>query len=168
MEDRFNDGYFSQVERDNIHGTFGSNDLFADIVHRYFSMNDLVMGHVDIENPVFLDYLAGNDNAGLKFYTFTLDEYEKLKYSGSFDKVFRPRPFPLFTIFRRLPVDEPYRSYNHDERISIISKIIEDESGIKADSRVLDMLWLFRKVLNDQMLLDEDYIIIPKFLDYLK
>ena len=39
VEDRFNDGFFSQVERDNIHSAFGSNALFADIMHRYFSMN---------------------------------------------------------------------------------------------------------------------------------
>ena len=167
VENRFNDGYFSQVERDNIHPAFGSNEIFADIVHRYFSMNDLVMGHVDIENPVFRDYLAGNDAAGDKFYTFTLDEYEKLKNEGSFDKVFRPRPFPLFTVFRRLPVSEPYRSYTHDEKFTCISEIIEDESGIKLDRRAVDILFLFRKILNDQMLLDNDYRIIPDFLEYL-
>ena len=168
VEDRFNDGYFSQVERDNIHKAFGTNELFSDIVHRYFSMNDLVMGHVDIENPVFREYLAGNDTAGLKFYTFTLEEYEKLKNEGSFDKVFRPRPFPLFTIFRRLPSEEPYRNYTHKERVISIINIIQKESGIKTDRRLIDILWLFRKVLNDQMLLDEDYIIIPEFIKYLK
>ena len=167
VEERFNDGYFSQVERDNIHSAFGSNELFADIVHRYFSMNDIVMGHVDIENPVFKEYLAGNDTAGLKFYTFTLDEYEKLKNKGSFDKVFRPRPFPLFTIFRRMPEDEPYRSYTHEERVKSIINLFEEGSGIRPDLRLVNMLWLFRKVLNDQMLLDDDYKIITNFLDYL-
>ena len=167
VEDRFNDGYFSQVERDNIHSAFGSNELFADIIHRYFSMNDLVMGHVDIENPVFQDYLAGNDTAGLKFFTLSLNEYEELKSLGSFVRIFRPRPFPLFTIFRRLPSEEPYRSLSHEERTELILKIIKDGSGIIPDERVINILWLFRKILNDQMLLDEDYRIIPQYIEYL-
>ena len=167
VENRFNDGYFSQVERDNIHKAFGSNEMFADIVHRYFSMNDLVMGHVDIENPVFLDYLAGNDTAGLKFFTFTLEEYEELKNKGSFNKVFRPRPFPLFTLFRRQPSEEPYRSYTQKERSDVFIKNIKDESGLVVDKRIIDILRLFRKILNDQMLLDNDYRIITEFIEYL-
>jgi len=168
VEDRFNDGYFSQVERDNIHGAFGSNELFAEIMHRYFSMNDLVLGHVDIENPVFKDYLAGNDEAGRKFYTFTIGEYEKLKKAGSFDKVFRPRPFPLFTLFRRLPEAQPYRNLTHSSRVDEMEKIIIEKTGHSIETSLINILFLFNKIQNDQMLLDDDYQFIPKFIDWLE
>ncbi|MDC7225333.1 MAG: hypothetical protein PQJ61_01060 [Spirochaetales bacterium] len=168
VEDRFNDGYFSQVERNNIHSAFGSNELFADIVKRYFSMNDIVLGHVDIENPVFQEYLQGHDKAGLKFYTFTMEEYESLKAAGSFDKVFRPRPFPLFTIFRRLPVEMPYRSLSHSGRVDVMIKLIKKMRGITLEHPVINILWLFNKIKNDQMLLDEDYRFITEFIEWIE
>ena len=168
VEDRFNDGYFSQVERNNIHRAFGTNSQFADIMHRYFSMNDLVMGHVDIENPVFQEYLAGDDVAGRKFYAFTMEEYEKLKDEGSFDRVFRPRPFPLFTIFRRLPSETAYRTTTHTNRVRVMSTFIEKDTGLKTDEQLLNILVLFNRILNDQMLLEEDYRFIPEFIEWLE
>lgn len=167
VENRFNDGYFSQVERDNIHCHFGSNELFSDIMHRYFSMNDLVLGHVDIENPVFKAYLEGHDEAGLKFYIFSMEEYESLKAAGSFDKVFRPRPFPLFTIFRRLPKEKPYRSLSHGGRVEVMIKLIKKMRGVATEKALVNMLWLFNKIKNDQMLLDEDYCLITEFIEWL-
>ncbi|MBI9109164.1 MAG: hypothetical protein JEZ04_20635 [Spirochaetales bacterium] len=168
VEDRFNDGYFSQVERDNIHRAFGTNELFADIMHRYFSMNDLVLGHVDIENPVFKDYLSGNDEAGRKFYTFTIPEYEKLKAEGSFNKVFRPRPFPLFTIFRRLPETTAYKTLTHSGQVDAMENLIIEKTGHSVETSLLNILYLFDKIQNDQMLLDDDYQFIPKFIDWLE
>ena len=168
VENRFNDGYFSQVERDNIHSRFGSNELFADIMHRYFSMNDLVLGHVDIENPVFKEYLEGHDESGKKFYVFSMEEYESLKAAGSFDRVFRPRPFPLFTIFRRLPEEMPYRSLSYNGKVEVMIKLIRKMRGVSVENEVINMLWLFNKVKNDQMLLDEDYQIIVEFLEWMK
>ena len=168
VEDRFNDGYFSQVERDNIHRAFGTNELFADIMHRYFSMNDLVLGHVDIENPVFQEYLEGHDEAGKKFYTFTMEEYESLKAAGSFNKVFRPRPFPLFTIFRRLPKELPYRSLSHNGRVDVMIKLIQKMRGVSTEPPLINILWLFNKIRNDQMLLDKDYRYIPEFIEWLE
>ena len=167
VEHRFNDGYFSQVERDNIHSAFGTNELFADIMHRYFSMNDLVLGHVDIENPVFQEYLEGHDEAGKKFYTFTMEEYESLKAAGSFDNVFRPRPFPLFTIFRRLPKERPYRSLSHIGRVEVMIKLIKKMRGVVTEPQLVNILWLFNRIKNDQMLLEEDYAYIPEFIDWL-
>ena len=163
-EGRFNDGYFSQVERDNIHSRFGSNELFADIAHRYFSMNDLVLGHVDIDNPDFQAYLEGHDEAGRKFYLFSMEEYESLAAAGSFARVFRPRPFPLFTIFRRLPAERPYRALSHAGRIDVMIKLIKKMRGVITDRPLINILWLFNKILNDQMLLDEDYRFIPEFI----
>lgn len=168
VEGRFNDGYFSQVERDNVHSAFGTNELFADIMHRYFSMNDLVMGHVDIENPVFQRYLEGDDVAGEKFYTYSIEEYESLKAAGSFNKVFRPRPFPLFTIFRRLPKEVPYRALSRNGRVEVMIKLVKKMRGILTEAPLINMLWIFNKIRNDQMLLDEDYKFIPEFLDWLK
>ena len=167
VEDRFNDGYFSQVERDNIHSAFGSNELFADIMHRYFSMNDLVLGHVDIENPVFQEYLEGHDEAGRKFFTFSMEEYESLKAAGSFDKVFRPRPFPLFTIFRRLPSELPYRTLSHCGRADVMIKLIRKMRGIETERPLINILWLFNRILNDQMLLEDEYEKIPEFIEWL-
>ena len=41
VEDRFNDGYFSQVERNNIHSAFGTNELFADNYnHNHIKIGD--------------------------------------------------------------------------------------------------------------------------------
>ncbi|HAK45193.1 MAG TPA: hypothetical protein DCO79_04645, partial [Spirochaeta sp.] len=168
VENRFNDGYFSQVERDNIHSSFGSNELFADIMHRYFSMNDLVLGHVDIENPIFQEYLEGKDEAGKKFYTFTMEEWESLEAAGSFNRVFRPRPFPLFTIFRRLPLELPYRSLSHCGRVDVMIKLIKKMRGVITERPLINILWLFNRIKNDQMLLDEDYRIIPEFISWLK
>ncbi len=168
VEDRFNDGYFSQVERDNIHSAFGSNSLFADIMHRYFSMNDLVLGHVDIENPVFQSYLEGHDEAGRKFYIFSMEEYESLKAAGSFDKVFRPRPFPLFSIFRRLPKEVPYRSLSHNGRTDVMIKLIRKMRGVQTERPLINILWLFNRIQNDQMLLEEEYQYIPEFIEWLK
>ena len=162
VEDRFNDGYFSQVVRDGIHPSFGSDEQFAAIMHKYFSMNDIVLGHVDIENPVFRAYLDGDDQAGRKFFVFTDDEYRRLKAEGAFDNIFRPRPFPLFTIFRRQPSN--YRETTVEQRVSAMYDLIEGETGQKPDRRLISILYLFSKIKNDQMLLSSDYALIEDFL----
>ncbi|MBI9101433.1 MAG: hypothetical protein JEY99_03380 [Spirochaetales bacterium] len=167
-EGRFNDGYFSQVVRDSIHEPFGSNEFFADLVHRYFSMNDLVMGHVDIDNPAFKAYLEGDDEAGRTFYTFKFKEYEALKAAGSFDRVFRPRPFPLFSIFRRVPESVPYNTMPYNVQAGIMRNLIIEETGVVLDSEVIGILYLYEKVRNDQMLLEEDYSILSDFISWLK
>jgi len=166
-EDRFNDGYFSQINRSQIHKAFGSNELFAGIMQRYFSMNDFVLNHVDIANPLFQAYLEGDDDSGKAFFIFTEDEYIELRDAGSFDAVFRPRPFPLFTVFRRLPVDEDVKSLNHEERIEKVRGMIEGETYLGVPDQVLNILYLFDKILNDQMLLEEDYRHITAFIDFL-
>ena len=168
VEDRFNDGYFSQVERNRIHEAFGTDDLFADMVHRYFSMNDLVMGHVDIENPAFNAYLRGDDQAGETFYVFSESEYKDLKARGSFENVFRPRPFPLFTIFRRFPESEPWRSMELKERMGAMKELISRRAGLGLHDSVIGILYVFSKVKNDQMLLEEDYLHVRNFRQYLE
>ena len=166
-EKRFNDGYFSQINRAQIHTAFGTNELFADIMGRYFSMNDFVLNHVDIENPLFQAYVKGDDEAGKAFFIFTEDEYIDLRDAGSFDTIFRPRPFPLFTIFRRLPADAAARKLNHEERTEKVRGIIEAETSLNVPVPVLSILYLFYKILNDQMLLEEDYRHITAFIEYL-
>ena len=64
VEDRFNDGYFSQVDRRQVHPRFGDNRRFAALMEKYFSMVDFVLNHVDIENPRFNAYLDSDDAAG--------------------------------------------------------------------------------------------------------
>ena len=117
-EDRFNDGYFAQVVRNRIHDRFGSNEQFAALMKRRFSMADFVLNHVDIRNPRFQAYLDGDDAAGECFFVFTEEEYQRHLADGDFAEVFRPRPFPLFTIFRRRPSDPRIGEMSLEERFA--------------------------------------------------
>jgi hypothetical protein len=163
-EDRFNDGYFAQVVRNRIHERFGSNDTFATLMQRRFSMADFVLNHVDIRNPRFQAYLEGDDAAGECFFVFTEAEYQQRLADGDFAEVFRPRPFPLFTIFRRRPVDSRIAEMSIAERFAELERRL----GAAAPPReVLGILYIFDKVRNDQMLLEEDYQHILRFRDYL-
>jgi len=163
-EDRFNDGYFAQVVRNRIHERFGSNEQFSILMQRRFSMADFVLNHVDIRNPRFQAYLEGDDAAGECFFVFSEAEYQQRLADGDFARVFRPRPFPLFTIFRRRPADSRIAAMNLEERFAEMERRL----GEKAPPReVLGILYLFNKVHNDQMLLEEDYRHILRFRDYL-
>ena len=162
-ETRFNDGYFSQVVRNEIHDAFGSNADMADIMKRYFSMADFVLNHVDIDNPAFSAYLEGDDKAGECFFIFSEEEYRQRKKAGAFDKVFRPRPFPLFTIFRRKPKNSAAAQANLQDRITQISVKIPS----RPDVRLTGIFYLFNKIKNDQMLLAEDYLCISRFIEFL-
>jgi len=165
-EERFNDGGFSQIRRDRIHASFGSNQQFEQLMETYYSMTDFVLNHVDVDHPLFLDYLAGNDDAGNCFYVFTEKPYQTLLAEGAFDAVFRPRPFPLFTIFRRSPVGE-YRGLTHHQRISAINDRFAGKGLDPLPHCVVNMLYLFDKIKNDQMLLSSDYEFISVFREYL-
>ena len=118
VEDRFNDGYFAQVVRNRIHDRFGSNEQFAALMQRRFSMADFVLNHVDIRNPRFQAYLDGDEEAGRCFFVFTEEEYRRRLADGDFTEVFRPRPFPLFTIFRRRPPDPRMGAMSLGQRFS--------------------------------------------------
>jgi len=164
VEDRFNDGYFAQVVRNRIHERFGSNEQFAALMQRRFSMADFVLNHVDIRNPRFQAYLEGDDAAGECFFVFTEAEYQRHLADGDFAEVFRPRPFPLFTIFRRRPSDPRIAEMGLEERFAEMERRL----GAATPSReVVGILYLFNKVSNDQMLLEEDYEHILRFRDYL-
>lgn len=115
-ESRFNDGFFSQVRRNRIHDRFGTNAEFAALMEEYFSMADFVLNHVDILNPKFQAYLNGDDQSGECFYVFSKEEYQKRTDRGDFANIFRPRPFPLFTVFRRRPSDRLYSRSTFDEK----------------------------------------------------
>ena len=163
-EDRFNDGYFAQVVRNRIHERFGSNEQFSALMRRRFSMADFVLNHVDIRNPRFQAYLEGDDAAGKCFFVFSEAEYQKRLADGDFARVFRPRPFPLFTVFRRRPADPRIARMSIEERFSEMERRL----GAAAVPReVLGILYVFNKVGNDQMLLEEDYRHILGFRDYL-
>jgi hypothetical protein len=166
-EDRFNDGGFSQIKRDRIHLPYGTNAQFEGMMEKFFSMTDLVLNHVDIENPHFQKYLNGDDEAGNCFYVFAEKEYQKRLAKGDFEKIFRPRPFPLFTIFRRKPLGVG-ADLSHDQGILELNNRYE-EQGFKAlPHELVNMLYIFNKIKNDQMLLDQDYQYITQFIDYLK
>ncbi len=162
-ENRFNDGFFSQVVRDEIHGSFGTNQQFAEMMERYFSMADFVLNHVDIDNPIFQTYLDGDDEAGDCFYIFSEEDYQAHLADGDFDQVFRPRPFPLFTIFRRKPQTSDYANLSHREKVAQINEYFQPDN---LPEPVISLLSVFSKTKNDQMLLDKDYRHIAGFRDY--
>jgi len=163
-ENRFNDGFFSQVVRNQVHETFGDNAVMAEIMKKYFSMADFVLNHVDIDNPLFSAYLNGDEAAGKCFYIFSEEEYQQRKAAGDFDKVFRPRPFPLFSIFRRKPESKKNAEMDMGERF----KEIADLPSIRTDPPLIGIFSLFNKIKNDQMLLSEDYKVITGFIEYIK
>ena len=166
-EERFNDGGFSQIRRDRIHPPYGTNPQFEGMMEKFYSMTDLVLNHVDIENPYFQKYLNGDGQAGKCFHVFSETEYQKRSAQGDFDQIFRPRPFPLFTIFRRKPLDA-YAAQPHDQRISVLNKRFVKQGLEVLPHEVVNMLYIFKKIKNDQMLLDEDYQYITQFRNYLK
>lgn len=163
VEERFNDGCFSQVVRDRIHPGFGTNRKFADMMARYYSMADFVLNHVDIMNPNFQAYLDGDDTRGDCFYIFSEEDYRRRLNRGDFSQVFRPRPFPLFTIFRRTPVDKTMASQNRQAKLARMMAL----TGSRLPEPVLGLLSIFNKLKNDQMLLDEDYREVTLFRAYL-
>ena len=165
VEDRFNDGYFSQVVRNRIHERFGSNEQFSGLMQQYFSMADFVLNHVDIRNPRFQDYLDGDDRAGESFFVFTEPEYQEHLRNGDFAQVFRPRPFPLFTVFRRQPIDPGIASMGFEQRLEEMGRRF---GAPQPPREVLAILFLFNKVKNDQMLVEEDYRQILGFREYLQ
>jgi hypothetical protein len=167
-EGRFNDGYFSQVKRNKIHEAFGSNEFFESLMRGYFSMADFVLNHVDIENPVFQAYLDGDDEAGEAFFVFSEEEYQTRLADGDFTQVFRPRPFPLFSIYRRKPKQEPYRSMPIELRFDEMKRRVEGKTSVSVPLSVCRILYLFNKIQNDQMLLDEDYRFVIDFRKYLE
>jgi len=165
-EKRFNDGGFSQIRRDRIHGPYGSNALFESLMEKYFSMTDLVLNHVDIEHPAFQQYLGGDDRAGECFFVFSEAEYLKRRAEGDFDKIFRPRPFPLFTIFRKRPLGESLPRTNV-QRFSALNQRFRGQGLASLSHELIHILSIFQKVLNDQMLLDTDYGGITGFRRFL-
>ncbi|MBL0700158.1 MAG: hypothetical protein JJV92_04690 [Desulfosarcina sp.] len=171
VENRFNDGFFSQVVRNKIHEPFGTNQQYAEMMEKYFSMSDFVLNHVDIANPLFQAFLDGDDDAGQSFYIFTEEKYQKRLKNGDFDQIFRPRPFPLFTIFRRKPKDDKFAKLNHKEKIAEINNYFGRFDHLTKGSlpeMVVGLLSIFNKIQNDQMLLPEDYRNIIDFRAYLE
>jgi len=163
-EDRFNDGFFSQVVRDKIHPAFGTNQKFSEMMAKYYSMADFVLNHVDINNPMFQAFLDGDDEKGKCFYVYTEDEYKKHLDAGDFAQIFRPRPFPLFTIFRRTPENKAWH-LSHPEKINEMNRRFKKGP---LPEPLASLLSIFNKIKNDQMLLDEDYRHIPDFREYVK
>lgn len=167
VENRFNDGFFSQVVRHQINELFGTNQQFAAMMEKYYSMADFVLNHVDIDNPVFQDYLSGDDEAGQCFYVFSEEEYQARRSDGDFTHIFRPRPFPLFTIFRRKPNSTKYSACTHQEKLDEINKQLNLCNLSNLPDEVVSLLSIFNKIKNDQMLLAADYRHIINFRNYL-
>ncbi len=165
-EDRFNDGGFSQIQRDRIHARYGTNEQFEAIMEKFFSMTDLVLNHVDIENPYFQRYLNGDDQAGKCFYVFSETEYQKRSAQGDFEQIFRPRPFPLFTIFRRKPIGQ-FAEHSHEQRVFALNRRFQQHGLAKLPAEAIDIAYIFNKIHNDQMLLEHDYRYITQFRKYL-
>lgn len=167
VESRFNDGFFSQVVRNQIDKRFGTNRQFAAMMEKYYSMADFVLNHVDIDNPEFQDYLSGDDEAGQCFYVFSEKEYQARRADGDFTRIFRPRPFPLFTIFRRKPAIPKYSDFTHQAKIDEINNQFYLNHLNKLPGEIVSLLSIFNKIKNDQMLLAGDYQHLTDFRDYL-
>ncbi|MBI9087132.1 MAG: hypothetical protein JEZ11_26295 [Desulfobacterales bacterium] len=165
-EDRFNDGGFSQIRRDQILPRFGSNERFESLMEKYISMTDLVLNHVDVDNPMFGRYLGGDDVAGRCFYVFSSEQYRSRKAQGDFEAIFRPRPFPLFTLFRRAPQGEA-ADLTHGQRLAWMNRHFHDQGLSKLPEILIDLLTIFDKIKNDQMLLAEDMDRVMGFRHYL-
>lgn|GEM_PF-730944 len=161
---RFNDGYFSQVVRHTTHPAFGTNAKFAAMMADYYSMADFVLNHVDIENPDFQAYLAGDDERGACFYVFSEQAYRRRLANGDFDRIFRPRPFPLFSIYRRRPADDMFAEMELSEKIDHLTAL----TGGRLPAPIVGLLVIFNLLKNDQMLLDEQYRMVLTFRDYLQ
>jgi hypothetical protein len=141
------------------------------MMEKYFSMSDFVLNHVDIANPLFQAFLDGDDDAGQSFYIFTEEKYQERLKNGDFDQIFRPRPFPLFTIFRRKPKDDKFAKLNHKEKIAEINNHFSRFAYLTKGGlpeAVVSLMSIFNKIKNDQMLLSEDYRHIIDFRDYLE
>nr|MDA3895966.1 hypothetical protein [Desulfobacteraceae bacterium] len=162
---RFNDGYFSQIVRDAVHPTFGTNKQFTNLAEKYFSMTDFVLNHVDIDNPKFQSYLNGNDVAGDCFFVFSENEYQNRLSNGDFDQIFRPRPFPLFTIFRKTPTKNRFAREDFNGRVKAMSQCFAPDL---LPDEIFSLLSVFNKIKNDQMLRENDYTCIIQFIEYLK
>jgi hypothetical protein len=168
VEGRFNDGYFSQVVRNRVHEGFGTDEQFSDLMQRYFSMTDFVLNHVDISNPRFQAYLDGDEEVGRCFFVLTEAQYQEHLKNGDFDQVYRPRPFPLFTIFRRRPRDPRCSVLGLGQRLEEIQgRLAAEAQGDEVPLPVLGVLYLFNKIRNDQMLEEEDYRLILDFREFL-
>jgi len=165
-EARFNDGGFSQVRRDRIHAPYGTNKQFEAMMSEFFCMTDLVLNHVDIDNPVFQQYLDGDDQAGHCFFIFSEQQYQKRLVRGDFKQIFRPRPFPLFSIFRRKP-SGAFALQSRDQKIAALNRRFKGQGLKPLPAEVINLLCIFNKIKNDQMLLSEDYKYIEHFQDYL-
>ena len=163
--DRFNDGGFSQIRRNRIHPSFGTNSLFEALMEKYFSMTDFVLNHVDIDHPRFRQYLEGDDRAGECFFVFSEAEYRNRAARGDFDAIFRPRPFPLFTIFRRSP-KPPFHCLARDERLADLNERFRSRELQPLPDAVLNLLTIFGKIRNDQMLLENDYRHLTRFRSF--
>jgi len=164
---RFNDGGFSQIRRDRIHAPYGSNARFEKLMEKFFSMTDFVLNHVDIAHPRFQAYLKGDDISGRCFFVFTEPEYRKRRKRGDFDNIFRPRPFPLFTLFRRKPA-AGFGDGFPENRFADLNHRFEAQGLAPLPTAIIGMLYLFAKVKNDQMLLAEDYSYLESFIHFLE
>ena len=166
-EERFNDGGFSQVRRDRIHALYGTNEQFETLMEKYYSMTDFVLNHVDIDNPRFRAYLDGDNLAGDCFFVFSEDAWGKRLANGDFAQIFRPRPFPLFTIFRRKPSGK-FAGKSHEKSVSELNRRFEGKNLDALPEEYINILFVFSKIKNDQMLLGDDYQHITHLLTYLE
>lgn len=166
-DERFNDGGFSQVSRTHVHERYGSNKQFEHLVDAHFSMTDFVLNHVDIDNEKFQAYLKGDDSCGRCFFIFSETEYRARLAQGDFDSIFRPRPFPLFTIFRRTP-EGIFSKMPHRDKLAELNLRFKKDRLFPLPKSILNILTIFRKIKNDQMLLENDYQYIENFLLFLE
>ena len=109
-----------------------------------------------IASPSNLERITPAD-MGFKITSLGSDErmYEGLIIS------YRVRPFPLFTVFRRKPRGI-YASQTYNQRISALNQRFQETGLAALSDEIINILVIFNKIKNDQMLLDQDYQYIHK------
>jgi len=162
----FNDGGFSQKTRAEVDPRFGEARHLENITESFSTMLDFVVNHLDIDNDYLEEFRRGN-NDGEAFLIIYRDKYRQLKADGVLDKVFRPRPFPLFTGMRKYPLtDLEGRCFSPEECADEMNRIFTANGLYPIDTRVIRFLSLYYKIENDQGLTSEDNRIFMKFEQY--
>ena len=175
----FNDGGFSQKTRAVVDPRYGTTADIGRLCGGYAVMLDFVVNHLDIENPVLEAFRQGEGD-GSAFIIITPAEYEKLKRERILEKTFRPRPYPLFTGMRKLPVGKGRRTPAQGTAGASVpglgirdtedemNRLFEAEGLRPLDPRVVSFLVFAFKVRNDQGLTAEDRRAFTAFQGYLE
>ncbi|MDC7220494.1 MAG: hypothetical protein PQJ59_11210 [Spirochaetales bacterium] len=161
-DSHFNDGGFSQKNRDMVDPRFGTAEDIARLADEYAVMLDYVVNHLDSDSTALEAYRRG-EGTGEAFIIIDPARYEDLKKDGSLAATFRPRPFPLFTGMRKFPGGLPL---DEKKALAESNKRFEEAGLHPVDEEVILALSLWFKLVNDQGLTARDRRQYARFSDW--